>query len=112
VPLVVSFRPNRQRLSSRPEGDLPEEGVAQHHIVQAIQTRFIVDISINEKEYRQINLFPSSDLLFLEAKAFNLGKVRCDLSSALPLKNGLTFSGVILYVAIPIKSLSELFLAV
>lgn len=60
---------------------LPEESVAQDYIVQAIQTRLIVDIPINKEKDWQVDLFPSSNLLLFETKALDFGKVRCDLES-------------------------------
>jgi hypothetical protein len=110
----------------------PEERVREHNVVDVVERRVVDHVPVDKEEDGQVDLLARPDLLLLEAEALDLGKVRRDLVSAAPCLGGrdrpghsprlppparpalpaLTFSGVMLYVAIPIRSLSELFLAV
>lgn len=57
-----------------------KEGVAEHDIVHALGGWVVEHVRVDKEEDGQVDLLSREQLLFLEAEAFNFGKVRCNLS--------------------------------
>lgn len=59
--------------------DIPEEGITQDDVVDAVHLGLVHDISVDEEEYGQVDFFACSNLLFFKAETFDFGKVGSDL---------------------------------
>ena len=66
----------------------PEECIAEDDIVDRVHAGIFYDVSIDEEEHREIDLFARSNFLLLKAEAFDFGKVRSNLRSARPSMRG------------------------
>ncbi len=99
--------------------NIPEERVGEDDVVEVPALGIIKDVAVNEEQQRHVDLLSREQLLLFKAKAFDLGEVwrnlRTHRVNTRPFgehyTQALTLSGVTLYVAMPMMSLSDLFFA-
>ena len=56
-----------------------QESVREGHFPHVAHQRVVEEISVNEEEDGEVDLFAGEDPLFLEAETFDFGEIWCDL---------------------------------